>query len=366
MSFWTFLPDTLTGIGSVWRKKSVLLITLGLSILVSGCFGGAGQTISYPPSIPGGPTGGIAMKALLASSPGEISSISRVTATVKRGNQELQHDLALDPTKMIASGNIQKLLIGTWQLRVDVYNQQGELLYTGVSSVLIEEGKTTGVELPLVAAPGRLIIRLDVRDFDSYEVIKGKVIIGTGEQPDSIQEFTREERTELLVTVGELFPRSHDLRVEIYKNTFHSYNCIYQGPWEMITIRTGKTTEVNWSPAWGCVEIIGVIDAPPPSPSNVSASLQENGILVSWDVVRPVEDDLEAYRLYAQLDAFSGFQLIATIPKSITSHLYRPETSSHSDGTIVPIQIAVSSVDIGGNESKRSNPVTVFWPAGSG
>lgn len=364
MSFRIFSSEILAGNSSTFRRNTILPIILSLSILVSGCFHGAGQTISYPPPVPGGPTGGIAMKALLASSPSDAGSIGRVTATVKRGNQEIQQNLALDPTSMIASGNIPKLLIGTWQLKVDVYSEQGDLLYTGTTSILIEEDKTTGVELPLVAAPGKLVMRLDISDFDSYELVKGKVIIGAGEQPETVQEFVREEASELVVIIDELAPRSHDLRVEVYKNTFHSYNCIYQGPWEVINIQTGKTTEVYWTPAWGCIEIIGIIDAPPPSPSNVSASSQENGIIVSWSEVEPLEDDLKAYRLYAQIDAFAGFQLIATVPKDVTSYLYRPETCSSCDDAIIPIQITVSSIDIGGNESKRSNPVTVFWLVG--
>jgi hypothetical protein len=361
LSFCTFFSTTVAVHHSSWCKKSFLLTIVILGIMVSGCFPGGSQTVSYPPPIPNGPTGGIAMKALLAANPSDARSITRVTATAKRGNQELQQDLVIDPINMMASGNIPRLLIGTWQIRVDVYNDQGELLYTGVTSVLIEEGRTTGVELPLVAAPGKLIMRLEVGDFDSYELIKGKVIIGAGSQPEVVQEFVKEAATEVLVTIDELAPRSHDLRVEVYKNTLHSYNCIYRGPWEVITIQTGRTTEVYWSPAWGCIEIIGIIDSPPPPPSDVSASLQDDGILASWSDVRPIEDDLEAYRLYAQLDPFSGFQLIATVPKNVTSYLYRSESFSCSDCTTMSIQIAISSVDIGGNESERSDPVTVFW-----
>lgn len=344
------------------RRVCVLLTLVGLSLLLSGCFGGLGQTVSYPPPAPKGPTGGIAVKALLISDSGDGHTIGRVIATLTRGSQKIEQNLTVDLDRMSASGNLSKVLIGTWDLRVDVYSKQGELLYTGTTSVLIEEGKTTGIELQLGAAPGTLIMMLDISDFDSYELIKGKIIIGTGEQPKIVKEFARGEEAPLIVRIDELDPRSHDLQVELYKNTFHSYNCIYQGPWEVITIQPGKTLEMNWHPAWGCIEVIGVIDAPPPSPSDVSATLQDDGILITWTAVRPIEDDLQAYLVYAQLNPFIGFQLIATIPESATSCLYRPDTSSYPAGVIIPIQIAVSSLDAGGNESTRSRSVMVPWP----
>jgi hypothetical protein len=342
------------------HRTGVLLTVVGLSLILTGCFGGLGQKVSYP-AVPKGPTGAVAVKALLLSDIEDGQTIGRVMATLTRGNQKIEQKLAVDQDRMIASGSLSRVLIGTWNLRVDVYNKQGELIYAGWTNVLVEESKTTSIELQLSAAPGQLIMVLDISDFDSYELIKGKIIIGASETPELVKEFVREEEAELIVTIDELAPRSHDLRVELYKNTFHSYNCIYQGPWEVITIQPGKTLEMSWHPAWGCIEIIGVIDAPPPSPTDVSAVLQDGGILISWTGVRPVEDDLEAYLVYAQLNAFTGFQLVATVPKTMTSYLYRPNTSSYPDGVIIPIQLAVSSLDAGGNESSRSSPVKVPW-----
>ncbi|NMB45128.1 MAG: hypothetical protein GX998_01830 [Firmicutes bacterium] len=342
-----------------WQETMLVLTLIGLTMFTSGCFGGLGQTISYAPN---GPTGGVAVKALLTSDMAHNHSISRVTATLTRGKQEVQQDLVVDLTQMTASGRISKLLVGTWQLRVDVFGRQGEMLYSGTTSVWIDEDQTTGVDLPLLAAPGTLVIALDLGGFGRYELVKGKIIIGTGEQPAVVKEFIRDDASQLIVTIDELPPHTHDLRIELYENTFHSYNRFYESPWEVITIQPGKTTAVEWNPAWGCVEIIGMIDAPPPSPKSVNALLHEDGILVSWDAVAPIEDDLKAYRLYTQLDVFAGFQLIATVPASITSYLYQPDLSSHPEDVIISIELAVSSIDHGGNESTRSSPVTISWP----
>ena len=345
------------------RKISpAILVIVAVSTLFSGCFGGLGQKISSPDTPPlTGPTGGVAVKALLTSSMAAHGPIGKVLAVLTRGSHSLEQELAVDLAAMTATGSFPKVLIGSWELEVKVYNQHGDLAYLGTASVLIQEGKTASVELPLRAAPGVLVMHLDISDFDSYELVKGRIIIGTGEEPEVVKEFTREDSSSVTVEIDRLAPKTHDLRVELYKSTFHSYNRIYQGPWDTVTIRPGQTTEVNWNPAWGCVEIIGYIDAPPPPPAYVDVVVQESGILICWEPVVPLENDLQGYKVYVQTDPFAGFQLAAVLPCHETSYLYMPEPSSQWEDEVVWVQIAVSSFDKGGNESIRSYPVTVEW-----
>ncbi|NLY29287.1 MAG: fibronectin type III domain-containing protein [Firmicutes bacterium] len=355
--------DVLRSKGRFSRRRIILFVNVivAVSTLLSGCFGGPGQRISSPDPPLTGPTGGVAVKALLASTMAGDAPIGQVKAVLTRGSHILERELAVDLATMTAAGSFPKVLIGTWELEVKVYSQRGDLTYLGTASVLVQEGKTASVELPLRAAPGVLVIHLDISDFEGYEQVKGRIIIGTGEQSEVVKEFTREDSSIVTVEIDRLTPKTHDLRIELYKNTFHSYNRIYQSPWETVTIRPGQTTEVNWNPAWGCVEIIGYIDAPPPPPAHVNTLAQEDGILISWDPVVPVENDLHGYKIYVQTDPFAGFQLVAVVSSQQTSYLYLPEPSSHWEDEVVSIQVAVSSVDKGGNESIRSHPVNVEW-----
>ena len=64
-----------------------------------------------------------------------------------------------------------------------------------------------------------------------------------------MREFTRGDSSQVSVQIDRLVPKTHDIRVDVYKNTLHSYNRIYQSPWQTVTIRPGQTTAVNWSPA---------------------------------------------------------------------------------------------------------------------
>jgi len=352
--------------GPIERSVLAILVLAAVSTAFSGCFGGIGQRISSPnqPSA-AGPTGGVAVKALLTSDTPVTLPIGRVTAVLTRGSQVMEQELAVDPTAMTATGSFPRVLIGTWELEVKVYNQSGDLAYLGAAAVTVQEGKTTSVELPLLAAPGTLIMNLDLSDFASYELVKGRIIIGNGEEPELVREFTRGDSSQVSVQIDRLVPKTHDIRVDVYKNTLHSYNRIYQSPWQTVTIRPGQTTAVNWSPATGCVEIVGYIDAPPPPPAQITAEVQEDGILVSWDPVQPVENDLQGYKVYVQIDPFTGFQLAAVVPSPETYYLYRPQLPSHWNDEIIWIRVAVSSIDKAGNESIRSHSIAVEWPAAS-
>ena len=343
---------------------SIILVLAAVSTLFAGCFGGAGQRISSPASPPfAGPTGGVAVKALLTSGMTEDGGLGTVKAVLTRGRHTLEQELTVNTSNMTAAGGFPKVLIGTWELQVMVYSREGDLAYLGDASVVVQEGKTASIELPLRAAPGVLIMHLDISDFDDCDQpVKGRIIIGTGVEPEMVKEFTRGDSPAVTVELNGLTPKTHDLRVELYEKTFHSYNRVYQSHWETVTIRPGQTIEVNWHPSTGCVEIIGYIDAPPPPPTSVTTEEHGDGILIFWTPVEPVENDLAGYRVYIQTDPLTGFQLAAAVPSGQTSYFYVPEPLTHGDAETVWVQISVSSVDQGGNESIRSHPLTVEWP----
>ncbi|NLJ85526.1 MAG: fibronectin type III domain-containing protein [Firmicutes bacterium] len=337
-------------------------ILLGIATLVSGCFGGLGQSISYPSSPPKGPTGGVAVRALVAKGLEQEHPIVRIAATLQRGNHRISQDLVFDPDTMTASGTLNGVLIGSWQLRIDAYSRGDKLLYSGFASILVEEGRTVSSKIVLTAAPGTLVVEMDLRKFAHHGFVKGKLIFGTDSPPNIVKEFGVPESFQTTVTIDELPSRTHDLRVELYENTYHQHNRIYEGPWQTVSITPGEVTQVSWSPAWGIVEIIGTIDVPPPSPTQVHASVEDDGILLRWAPVEPPEGDLAGYLVYVQLDAFVGYQLVAELPTTKTSYLYRPEPfPDNGRDDRVLIQFAVSSFDRGGHESLRSSPVSISW-----
>ncbi|NMB25841.1 MAG: hypothetical protein GX986_09960 [Firmicutes bacterium] len=341
------------------RMLTILPLLIAIATLASGCLGNPGNAVSYTPTTPSGPTGGLAVQAVLAKGIGQTQEMGRVTATLTRGSHVIEHDLNIDHANMIASGTIPSVMIGTWELRVDVFSPQDELLYAGVTSIVVEEGRTTAAEVTLTTAPGELVVQLDLTEFAGHELIKGKLVFGTGTKPDLVKEFIRDQDYAATAVIKDLPPRTHDLKVEIYRNTYHSYNCIYEGPWQTVAIDPGKTTNLSWSPALGLVEVIGKIDLPPPSPTEINAIVDAESILITWASVTPPEDDLRGYRIYAQSDVYQGFELVAELPKTATAYYYQPRVDL-GDGPL-HFEFAVSSIDIGGHESARSPSVTVHW-----
>lgn len=341
------------------RMHTLLLLMIAFATMASGCLGNQGSSLSYTPTAPPGPTGGLAIKAVLAKGLGKAQEMGKVTATLTRGSHVARHDLIIDHASMIARGTIPSVMIGTWELRVDVFSPAGDLLYAGITSIVVEEGKTTAAGVTLTAAPGTLLVELDLTEFSGHELIKGKVILGTGPKPELVKEFAKGQDSAATVTIKDLPPRTHDLKVEIYKNTYHAYNCIYAGPWQAVTIRSGETTNLAWGPALGLIEVIGKIDLPPPPPTAISATIDGDSILVTWAPVTPLEDDLWGYRVYVEFDVFQGFELVAELPTPLTAYHYQPEPDC--DDTSSEFKLAVSSVDIGGHESVRSPSVTVPW-----
>ena len=255
----------------------------------------------------------------------------------------------------MASGTITKLMIGAWDLCIDVYSIRGELLYQGKTSILVEENKKSTASVTLATAPGELTVQLDLVDFTGPQAIKGKVILNTGAGEEIIKEFSPGQDKRAEVIFKELAPRSYDLKVDIYSGTYHAYNRIYQGPWQVVAITSGGKLNLAWGPALGLVEIVGKVDLPPPPPTDVTAVLQGANVLISWAAVTPIEDDLLGYRVYAQNDIFQGFELVAEIPAPLTSHYYRLPGEPPQD--IQGLAFAVSSIDKQGHESIRSSPI---------
>ena len=134
--------------GPIERSVLAILVLAAVSTAFSGCFGGIGQRISSPnqPSA-AGPTGGVAVKALLTSDTPVTLPIGRVTAVLTRGSQVMEQELAVDPTAMTATGSFPgySSVPGAGG---KVYNQSGDLAYLGAAAVTVQEGKTTSVELP--------------------------------------------------------------------------------------------------------------------------------------------------------------------------------------------------------------------------
>lgn len=343
--------------------SGVLLLCL---LLFSGCDFNTGETIipSSPPAL-SEPTGGVVIRTSLSSAGLSATPVSKVEAVLSRGDREIRELLVMNAARTQATGVFKDVVIGTWQLTVYVYDETESLLFTGTGEVLVEEEKTTSAAVALKPAPGAFLLYMSLGEFGTYDgVVKGKVLFRPG---DLVETFEREGTEQMVcVEIDGLVPRTYDVCVELYQDTLHTYNRVYQGPWKLITIAPGQTTEAHWSPALGQIEVIGEVDDLPPAPTGVAATAQPDGIAVSWQPVETPENDLAGYNIYVRTDVSTGFQLVGQVAADTTSYLYWPEVQegsgdSGSGSAAMIVEIAVSALDTAGNESWRSPLVTVEW-----
>ncbi|NLK09158.1 MAG: hypothetical protein GX316_10770, partial [Firmicutes bacterium] len=282
------------------RVTVFAVLSVGVAVLVGGCFTGSTKVSPISPAS----TGDMIISAVLAKGLQENLPIGRASATLTRNSQVVCRDLVIDKHHMTASGKIPKVMIGVWDLRVDVYSPKDELLFSGSTTVSVKKNETATVEIVLTTAPGDLHVVLDLTEFAGYELVKGKLILAAGAEPTIVKDFPQGENHTVSVSIKDLPPHTHDLKVEIYKDTYHAYNCIYRGPWQVINVSSGETTNLSWSPSLGLVDVIGKIDLPPPSPTVVEASVAGGNVVLNWDGVEPPENDLWGYRVYVQWDEF--------------------------------------------------------------
>ena len=138
----------------------------------------------------------------------------------------LEQELTVNTSNMTAAERVYpRYLIGTWELQVWYTAGRETWPIWEMPASVVQEGKTAGIELPLRAAPGVLIMHLDISDFDDCDQpVKGRIIIGTGVEPEMVKEFTTGSSCRYSRTQRAHPQKTHDLRVELYEKTFHSYN----------------------------------------------------------------------------------------------------------------------------------------------
>src|ERR1039457_6376426 len=122
-------------------KKTLAVFFLSFLFLLLGC--SKQSTITNPPS---NSTGGISFKFDPASIP---SGVTVITATLTRtGYTTITKNLNLisDSTADIS---IPAILVGTWHLKVDAKDNNGTVLYTGATDVLVQENVVVQLNLTL-------------------------------------------------------------------------------------------------------------------------------------------------------------------------------------------------------------------------
>jgi predicted GH43/DUF377 family glycosyl hydrolase len=134
-------------------KKTLSVFYLSLFLLLIGC--SKNNTAVNPPS---NSTGGISFKFDPASIPTGVAVISATLARIGYTTITNNLNLISDST---ADVSIPAIQIGTWHLKIDAKDNNGTILYTGETDVVVQENVVVQLNLtlnPVTAGTGTIYI----------------------------------------------------------------------------------------------------------------------------------------------------------------------------------------------------------------
>jgi photosystem II stability/assembly factor-like uncharacterized protein len=123
-------------------KNIILGTIISLIVLTIGC----SREDPSSPNSDGNSGGGVMLKIDRENAP---SNVNVVTAVLKKGADSLVGNLDLTSSTS-ADITFQSVPIGTWHLKVDAKDVNNVVIYSGQTSVLVQENSTTQVNLTLV------------------------------------------------------------------------------------------------------------------------------------------------------------------------------------------------------------------------
>ncbi|NLZ44643.1 MAG: DUF4493 domain-containing protein [Clostridia bacterium] len=339
----------------------LLLLTL-LTLLTAGCL--------KKPYYPGKDYGELRIRLVLAEETVMIraeTNGSMITAGIKKILIQLSHGKGhLTRTVEIPYSSDQpmethlsSLYPGKWQVTAEACDEEGYVVLSASREVTIEPGSSNTTELYLTAAPGFLKFTFDASEFPGFgtEITEGKLYVYLDPKTNQSTSFSLTREGDCLNGLIKLPAGTYQVRVAVPQTT----NKVYESPYYTVHIRPGRTEELTVGP---CEELIigGTIDFPPETPGQLALSPGEPAgsgsviVHLSWADVPGA--DVGGYRLY-RTNNEGRFVWLAEVG---------PDTLAYTD-TVTPgayyngrVGYAVSSFDLGGNESLWSEPVYLDKP----
>src|SRR5690606_26990684 len=144
---------------------------------------------------------------------------------------------------------VEDLPAGDWQVRLDLYDDAGDITHTAAGTVRVRPGETAAPRLEPQPAGGFFEILADAGCFSRRDQVERARVVLHNNQTSTLEPVPGEP----LVFHGRkaLKPGDYDFRVELYGATLYAADRLYQSPWESVRIHPGKTSRVTWEVAAG-------------------------------------------------------------------------------------------------------------------
>jgi hypothetical protein len=344
------------------RRGLVLcLILLILCLGPAGCFGGRSpadqeETGSVKISI-SNPEAGTAGSARSLSGVQPYSggmSLTQAEVSLTNGTTVLSQSVTLENGQ--AEITFSDVVVGPWTVIVRLKDTEGNVAYEGSCRTAITAGQMAEASVVLQPALGTLELSVDLTGIPDHERVQRLRLYKDSNNLRSQTNINREPGVDVLVaTVSGLQPKTHYMMIKLFDE---NGDLAYESLWEEIQILPGTTTTVSWDFLPGDVSIIVDFNEPPSPPTNLAVALSEDEVVLTWN--ESIDSDLIGYNVYRRQPPFEGFKVIAEV-----QHSQGAGQQSFIDAgtkTGVTYSYIVTAVDGCGNESSRSNEVTVSVP----
>ena len=344
------------------RRGLVLcLILLTLCIGPAGCFGDrplSNQTetgsVKISISRPDISTAGLAMSLSGVQPYSGGMSLTQAEVSLTNGTTVLSQSVTLENGR--AEITFSDVVVGPWTVIVRLKDAKGNVAYEGSCKTAITAGQIAEASVVLQPALGTLELSVDLTGIPDHERVRKLRLYKDSNNLRSQTNINRELGVDILVaTVSGLQPKTYDMMIKLLDE---NGDLVYESLWEEIQILPGRITTVIWDLSPGDVSIIVDFNEPPSPPTDLAVALSEDEVVLTWN--ESIDSDLVGYNVYRRQPPFEGFKVIAEV-----QHSQGAGQQSFIDAgtkTGVTYSYIVTAVDACGNESSRSNEVTVSVP----
>ncbi|NLS45503.1 MAG: fibronectin type III domain-containing protein [Firmicutes bacterium] len=338
----------------------LILLLLLMCISLTGCFKGESSTslnetgsvkvlVSSPELSQGGTIQGLCD---IQTYPGEIAFMQ---AEVRLTNGSI----ILSETALLEDGKAEIMfpgvVIGPWDVIVELKDFDGNPAYTGSSRVSVIKDQVVHANIMLQPALGMLKIRIDLAKIPNHEKVARVRLYKDSSNLRSQKSITRNPGVNILIAeIPDLSPKTYDMMIMLFDE---DGELVYESLWEEVHILPGKTTTIDWDFSLGDVSLEVGLSRSPKAPTNLIADLSEAGVILSWngsEYCDPVE-----YIIYKREMPFGPLKIAATIQHSPGTRQTFTDTEVKTGVIYLYVVTAANAFN---NESSRSNEITISIP----
>lgn len=319
-------------------------VCLCIIAVVAVCFGAAG---CLPNTGVAQGKGAIVLAASIRKAPTASDALARIVLTLSNGGYTVTEEVPISGNA--ATATIEGLAAGLWLVEATACDSQGGAVYSGKAKAQVRRDSVTPVAVTLRALEGNIALQVSTDGLPGgVEAQKLDIHVYYAGGSAAYRVYSDLPVLAQCVTVEDsgYIPRSYDMRI-VMKDSDGAV--LYESEYVSFGIRPGKTTQIQWSPAFGTLQVYLDIAEMPSPPQSVEATVEGTQATVSW---QPCGDGIVAYRVFWRYSEFDRYS------SSRSQNIEAPSTtaviglSSQQKGSTV--RFVVVARDALGQESLRS------------